>query len=68
MDILLDPKIMTFVCFGLWLMCTVSIMVLQVFKPEPVHGKIHPVRNFRHHLLIFGIMVWSAMWCFRTMY
>jgi hypothetical protein len=67
LDILLDPKVMTFVCFGWWAIGTVLYILITIFKPVSMMGKIN-WREPRDLIMISSGMAWIAMWCFRTMY
>ena len=67
MSMILFAKIATFACFGYWAIATTLVMLLQLFKPEPMHGKVN-LRKPRDLMLISALLAWVAMWCFRSMY
>lgn len=68
LDFLYDPKVMTFVCFGLWLVSGVVFTITAVLHlPTRMPDKI----DFKHPAYlagVFNIMIWITMWGFRTMY
>lgn len=68
LDFLLDPKVITFLCFGLWLISGVAFTFMAILHwPRTMPDKVdwnHPA----YIMGIFNIMVWITMWCFRTMY
>lgn len=66
-DILFDPKVMTFVCFWWWAIGTAASLILTALKPVPITQKIN-WREPRDLFLVSGGLAWIAMWCFRTMY
>lgn len=66
MDLEIFAKVATFFCFGYWAISIILIILLQLFRPEPVYGKIN-LRSPRDLLLVSSILMWLTMWCFRFM-
>ena len=66
MSAITDPWFMTYLCFALWLAGTTGVVLLGVFKPIPIYGKMN-WRNWRHYIMIATMMAWLAMWCFRSL-
>ena len=66
MDLTVFAKVATLFCFWYWAISIILIILLQLFKPEPVYGKIN-LRSPRDLLLISSILMWLAMWCFSFM-
>ncbi len=67
MGVLVFAKFATYVCFMYWALATIGVLLMQIFHPEPVHGKLN-LRRPRDLLLVTSIMSWFAMWCFRSTY
>jgi hypothetical protein len=63
---MLDPKTMTFILFYTWAICTFLVFYLQIFKPRTIQGKLTPVKSYRDHIMLVGLMAWVAMVCFST--
>lgn len=64
-------KLFTFICFGLWAMGTIAIILISAFRPDI--AKIGKHRRFDMSnafdiILISTVAVWISMWCFRSMY
>jgi len=66
-DFLLDPKVMTFVCFGWWVLSMAIYVFMLLLNPVHVTEKIN-LRLPRDIILLSGALAWITMWCFRTMY
>ncbi len=67
LDILLNPRIMVFVCFGLWLVGTMYFLMAPLIRRRMVSRTI----DLSDHVWVVGIisvMLWFTMWGFRTIY
>lgn len=64
-------KIFTFVCFGLWVLFTLSVVTLSLFRPDLARlggGRRLKASNAFDLCMLASIGSWLAMWCFRSMY
>ena len=64
------PQIFTFVCLGIWAVCTLYVFAVAAFRPDIAKigsGRRLSASNPFDIAMLAGIGAWLAMWCFRTM-
>lgn len=64
-------KLITFLCFGLWLSSMLGFGFLTIYEAKKrgkcLEGNIN-LHDPVDLLLVFSGVSWITMWCFRTMY
>jgi heme/copper-type cytochrome/quinol oxidase subunit 2 len=64
-------KLFTFICFAIWAIGTIAIIVFATFFYEKLDYRNKRKINIRHPfdlILMLTIFSWISMWCFRSMY
>ena len=64
-------KVFTFVCFSLWALATMFVLVTVIVKPHLARlgasRRLEASNPFDIAMMI-AVGAWLAMWCFRSMY
>jgi hypothetical protein len=69
-DVLMNPKVMVYISFWIWLISTFGFLFLPMWYKK-TNTKMSTKFNINDpvwRLAIVTITMWITMWCFRSLY